>query len=229
MDLKTEEELLAPPKGLKIFGRILKWTFLIGLLLVIGWLSLRACYQEGTTKVKRYLWTEEAATLYEAGELTVMQIPEINEVSTERAFYLLRPYYTPALGQFQFTLRCNEYNELVREILKEGGIDSFTFVLADDEGNRYTAYEYITDSALMYRFYRIAFSGVDLTTAKELRVYIYPKGGEVAFEDALENCKVWNYENATREYSLTKAEKKAAKKPSKGLMSGETLLLPEEE
>lgn len=228
MDLKTEEELLAPSKGWKIFGRIVKGTLLAGLLLMIGWLSLRACYQEGTAKIKRYLFTEEAASLYEAGELTVMRLPELNEADTERAFYLLKPYYTPALGQFQFALRCNEYNELVRGILSEGGIDSFTFVLADDEGNRYTEFAYLTDSAMMYRYYRVAFSWVDLTTANELRVYIFRKGEAVDFDEALESCLVWSRDNVSEEYSFTKAEKKAAK-PTSGFKYAETLLLPEEE
>lgn len=228
MELKTEEELMRAPKALRIVGQVIKWVFLVGLVLMIGWMSLRACYQDGTAKIKRYLFTEEAARLYEEGTLSVKRLNEYNDATLSRAFYIGSIYYTEELGQFQFMIRFNRFHEKVKEILAKQGDDAFSFVLEDDLGNRYVTYEYITDKALMYRYYRVCFSGVDVSEAETLKVYVYCKGEAVDFKDALDDCVVWDYEGPSEAYRFSSAEKKA-EKPTPDRKVGTTVLINESE
>ena len=224
MDLKTEEELMRAPKGLRIVGRVIKWVFLVGLVLMLGWMSLRACYQNGTAKIKRYLFTEEAAQLYEEGTLRVKRLGEYNDATLKRAFYIGSIYYTEELGQFQFNIRFNRFHEKVKDMVDELGDDAFSFVLEDNLGNRYLTYEYVTDKALMYRYYRVCFSGIDVSEAETLKVYIYARGEAVAFGDALDVCTVWDYEGTSEAYHFGSAEKKA-EKPTPDRKEGTTVLI----
>lgn len=205
------EEEIRVPKALRIFGLIVKAVFVLAVVVMMGWLALRGCYQEGTGKVKRYLFTETATALYETDGLTIQKLTAYNDNTLGRAFYIGHVTYTEELGQFQFMLRYNRHNETVKTHIEENGLHSFAFILVDNLGNRYTDYCYVTDEALMYGYYRLVFDGVDTAPITGLNVYIYEAGEEIDFDDRIESCAVWYSDGPTEEYKLSSVEKRAAR------------------
>ena len=227
----TGNEGIKAPKPLRIIGKAIKWCFIVFVVLMIGWVLLRGFLQDGTSKMKKYVWTEEAKLLYEdKGSFSVWELTEFNDSSLDRIFYIGSLYYTEELSQFQFMLRFNENNASVKEIeAPEGEEERFLFVLADDKGNRYAEYEYITDSAMMYGYYRIVFSDVDLTEATELNVYVYRNTGEeFDFHSYIDRCTVWYNDGYKSKYKLSSSEKRADK-PTDGMISASVPLAEEEE
>ncbi len=222
-ELKSEDELMEKPKALKIISLILRIGFVVGLLLAIGWFLLRGHYQKGTPAMKEYLFTEEAAELYEQDALAVERLGEYNDSSLSRAFYIGNIYYTEALGQFQFMIRYNKNNDLISDVVDKNGLHCFSFALADDKGTVYTEYEYTTDSKLMYGYYRVIFSNVDVTDALRLKVYVFfDDGMEKTQADAFDSCVVWYAEGVRDGYELSRAEKNS-EKPTSGLTAGSVI------
>lgn len=194
------------PKSLSTLGLIIKVTLAAGLILSLSWLSLRACLQDGTAKIKKYMWTESAVEQKQSGALTVNRLAEFNDPELSRLFYIGRIYHTEEIGQLQFMLR---YNTLSREYTKYAtGVGEFVFELVTEadgkEVARYTKYCYITDQALMYRYYRIAFEGVDLTDIDGAYVIIYYQYGE-AFD--IGHCIVYDKDGAYEKFSPGKGSK----------------------
>lgn len=225
MDVRNEEAQHKWSKGLMIVMKIIKWGFIVGLLIMIGWMMLRGYYQKGTAKMKQYYFTEEAAALHATGKLAIDSLLDFNDNTLGRAFYIGNIHYTEGISQFQFMLRYNKYNEAIASLVEQYGLHCFTFVLADDKGNRYTEYEYITDSRMMYGYYRIAFSHVDLSEATELTVYIFFDGGEeVKLSNAINTCTVWYSDGYKEDYKLSLTEKKS-EKPLSAIQSGSTKLI----
>ncbi len=223
MDAQWDEQDRASRKS-GVFGKTVRWLFLIGLAVMLGWFMLRAHYQNGTPLMKRYLFTGEAAERYQAGELEVRELLAYNEAVTGRSFYIGNLRYTEALSQFQFMIRFNRYSEGISSWISEHGKHSFTFVLADDRGNRYSSYQYLTDSMMMYGYYRLIFSGVDTREATELKVYVFRDDGqEHELSEALENCIVWYSDGVSGPYRFSASEKRA-EKPTAGLLDGRTAL-----
>ncbi len=223
MGYEDPEELRAP-LALRIFGKVIKWAFIVFVVLMIGWLTVRGVYQNGTRRMKRYLFTEEARERYQNGEsLTIYKLTDFNDNSLDRIFYIGNIRYTEELGQFQFMLRFNKNSVGLKEDgLGEG--NGFLFVLEDDVGNRYTEYQYITDSALMYRYYRIVFSHIDVSAATKLTVSVYrDTGGEVKAGSEIDRCTVWYSDGARAPHKLSGSEKKAAKSDA-GLLSASVTL-----
>ena len=224
MDLRSEDELRRPPKSVLILMQVIKWAFVAGLFIMIGWFMLRGYYQKGTPNMKRYFFTEEASVLYENDRLAVEKLLDFNDNTLDRAFYIGSIYYTADISQFQFMLRYNRFNELIADTVDEHGLHCFTFVLADDKGNTYTEYDYITDSRMMYGYYRVAFFGVDLSEATELKVYVFFDGGEaVSLADAINSCVVWYSDGYKDDYNLSRTEKKG-EKPLSTILHGTTRL-----
>jgi hypothetical protein len=222
-ELKSEDELREKPKAVKIIALVLRIGFVVGLLLMMGWFALRGCYQQGTAAMKKYLFTQEAAELYEAGELEILRLGEYNDSSLERVFYIGNIYYTESLGQFQFMIRYNKNNEQISSVVEKNGLHCFSFALADDQGNVYTEYEYTTDGELMYGYYRLIFSGVYITDALRLKVYVFlDDGKEKRQSDALDSCVVWYTEGIKDDYALSKAERNG-EKPTEGLLKGSVI------
>ena len=223
MDAQWEEQDGGSRKP-GVFGKTVRWLFLIGLAVMLGWFMLRAHYQNGTPLMKRYLFTAEAADRYQAGELEVQELLAYNEASADRSFYIGNLRYTEALSQFQFMIRFNRYSAGISSWISEHGKHSFTFVLADDQGNRYPAYQFLTDGKMMYGYYRLVFSGVDTREATVLKVYIFPDDGqEHELSEALENCIVWYSDGVSGPYQFSASEKRA-EKPTPGLLDGRTAL-----
>jgi len=222
MDIRSEDELRKPPKAVIILMQVIKWAFIVGLIIMIGWMMLRGAYQKGTAKMKRYYFTEDAAALYEADQLEVEKLLDFNDNTLGRTFYIGNIHYTAGISQFQFMLRYNKFNELIASTVAEHGLHCFTFALVDNNGKTYTEYEYITDHALMYGYYRVAFSGVDLSEATELKVYVFFDSGEaVSLSDAINSCVVWYSDGYKEDYDLSRAEKKS-EKPHPAIEQGST-------
>lgn len=212
------------PKPLRIIGKIIKIVLALSLIVMLGWLLLRSCYQSGTKKMKSYMWTEKAAEAYEGGELTVKKLQEFNNPKyqgpngpkTNSLFFIGNLFYTKEINQFQFMIRYNVLNADYKEMADDNGNVDLRFELTDKAGTHYTDYYYITDSALMYRYYRIAFEDVDVELADELYVDIIL----ITDDDEIKvgSCKVWDKEAPDDDYKLKSDEKKASK-PTKGLVS----------
>ncbi len=218
--MDMQGEVKQSGRVLRILAKVLRWGFIIGLLLMIGWMMLRGHYQKGTPLMKQYYFTEETASLYREGGLTVKRLLSYNDSTLGRAFYIDNVHFTEENSQFQFMLRYNKYNSAVSSIILDQGLHSFTFVLKDDKGNVYTDYEYITDSRMMYGYYRLSFAHVDLTEATELSVYVFADtGAPVSFDKAINSCVVWYSDGYQEDYDLTRAEMKRPK-PVEGLMTG---------
>ncbi len=209
------------PKPLKVLWTIIKIVLALGLILMLGWLGLRSCYQDGTAKMKRYMWTESAAEQYENGTLTVKRFVEYNDPELSMLFFIGRIYYTEELGQFQFMLRYNVLSEYYKELNDE--YPDFAFELIGRSGDtyleHYTKYCYITDSALMYKYYRLAFENVNTDLCDELYVVIYYVNNHGEYSE-IGRCTVWEKDAPSEEYDLSSGEKKASK-PTPNLIYGE--------
>lgn len=197
------------PKSLKTLGLIIKVTLVVGLIVSLGWLTLRACLQDGTSKMKKYIWTEAALEQKENGALTVNRLAEFNDPELSRLFYIGRIYHTKEIGQLQFMLR---YNVLSREYEDyASGVGKFVFELVTEgdgeEKGRYTKYCYITDEAMMYRYYRIAFENVDLEGVDGAQVIIYYEYGE---KHEIGRCIVYDKEGASEKFNPGKGSKPTA-------------------
>ncbi len=207
------------PKSLKTLGLIIKVTLAVGLIVSLGWLTLRACLQDGTSKMKKYLWTEAAIEQKENGTLTVSRLAEYNDPELSRLFYIGRIYHTEEIGQLQFMLRYNTLSQEYRKYEKDGSpVGSFSFELITEtdktETARYTEYCYITDKALMYRYYRIAFENVDLDGVDGAQVIIYYTLNEEKNE--IGRCIVYDKDGASEIFKPS-----TSKKPTAGLKYGE--------
>ena len=194
------------PKSIKTLGLIIKVTLAVGLIITLGWLTLRACLQDGTSKMKDYLWTEAAIEQKENSTLTVRRLAEYNDPELSRLFYIGRIYHTKEIGQLQFMLR---YNVLSREYENyASGVGEFVFELvtaADGvEKAHYTKYCYITDAAMMYRYFRIAFENVDLDGIDGAHVIIYYECGE---KHEIGRCIVYDKDAGSEKFDPGKGSK----------------------
>lgn len=161
------------PKPLRILGTVIKILFGVALVVMLGWLTLRSCYQDGTKKMKDYMWTEAAVEAAKDGGLTVSRLNEFQDPSLSTLFFISRIYHTEEIGQLQFMLRYNTLNQDYKDMLDENGEAELVFELTDKNGTHFTEYSYITDSALMYKYVRIAFEDVRVDLYDMLYVNIY--------------------------------------------------------
>jgi hypothetical protein len=135
------------------------------------------------------MWTEKAVEASKNGALTVKRLTEYQDPELSRLFFISRIYHTEEIGQLQFMIRYNTLNQDYKDMLDSDGKAEFVFELTDGEGTHYTKYQYITDSALMYKYVRIAFEDVDLSYISKLHVKIYLVTEE---EDVhVGSCIVW--------------------------------------
>ncbi len=207
------------PKPFRVLGLIIKITLAIGLILSLGWLSLRACLQDGTSKMKKYLWTEAAIEQKESGTITVSRLHEFNDPELSRLFYIGRIYHTKEIGQLQFMLRYNVMSSEYQKYENDGSlVGHFVFELVTEankeEVARYTEYCYITDKSLMYRYYRLAFENVDLTDVDGAHVIVYHVvNGE---KTEIGRCIVYDRDIPGEAFKPGKASK-----PTSGIKYGE--------
>ncbi len=230
MDNMNEDEIKAP-RPLRIIGKIIKYLFLAVVVLMVLWLTLSAVIQKGTPNMKKYIWTEDAAAQYSSsGGLKIWELTEYNHKTdgselTEKLFFIDHIFYTEEASQFQFSIRYNVLNESAKKYISMSDENEpFVFVLKDNEGRIYAEYEYMSETLLMYGFYKLVFSDVDISTAKELSVYIYRNtGNDVKREQLVDICTVWYNDGFKLGYSLSRAEKKAVNKPNSLLEKSVTL------
>ncbi len=191
------------PKPLIILGKVIKYGFLAVLVIMICWLSLRSCYQDGTAKMKKYMWTEKAVETSKDGKLTVKRLTEYQDPELSSLFFISKIYHTEEIGQLQFMIRYNTLNQDYKDMLDEDGKAEFVFELTDNEGTHYTKYQYITDSALMYKYFRIAFEDVELSYLSKLhlKIYLVTDDGDVH----VGSCIVWEKDVPSRDYDPGKS------------------------
>jgi hypothetical protein len=165
-----------------------------------------AAATDGKCKIVAYEGEKRPCSVSVAeGTLTVNRLAEFNDPELSRLFYIGRIYHTEEIGQLQFMLR---YNVLSREYEKYAGVGEFVFELVTEadgeEVARYTEYYYITDQALMYRYFRIAFENVDLTNIDGAYVIIYYQNGE---KNDIGHCIVYDKDGAAEKFDPGKGSK----------------------
>ncbi len=219
MDYTNDEQIKAP-RPLRIIGKIIKWIFLSLVALMLLWLAVCSFFQKGTPRMKQYLWTGQAAERYEAlgrENYRVWDLTAYNISSLDKFFFIDHLMYTEDPSQFQFMLRYNRFSSPLKDALRLPGDDNepFLFLLKDNTGRVYSEYQYLTDSALIYGYYRVVFSDVDISSAAELTVYVYRNNGEnTDFESPVDSCTVWYSDGYQSRYTLSSSERNAAMKPT---------------
>ena len=206
----TNDEENLVPRPIRIAWTVIKIVLAVALIVMLGWLTLRSCYQDGTKKMKTYMWTDSASEQYENDNVSIYRLTEYNDPKLSRLFFIGRIYYTPEIRQYQFMLRYNKENDSYKDLIEEGAKD-FIFELTDKNGNHYTTYSYITDSAMMYGYYRLAFDNVDVTYAEQLVVNIYAVDENGKKISEVGSCIVWQKDAPSQEYKLSNADEKASK------------------
>jgi hypothetical protein len=164
--------------------------------------------------MKKYLWTEAAIEQKHEGSLTVKRLVEFNDPELSRLFYIGRIYHTEEIGQLQFMLRYNTLSQEYKDMLDENGEAEFVFELTDKNGTHFTRYSYITDSALMYNYFRVAFEDVrvDLYDMLYVNIYLVTDEGDTQ----VGSCIVYDREGGAQDHKV----KGKAEVPA-GLMHGE--------
>ena len=202
------------PKWLSVIWLIIKIILGAALILMLGWFTLRSCYQDGTGKMKAYMWTEAAVSASEKGELTVKRLNEYQDPSLSSLFFISRIYHTEEIGQLQFMLRYNTLSQEYKDMLEDNGEAEFVFELTDKNGTHFTRYSYITDSALMYNYFRVAFEDVrvDLYDMLYVNIYLVTDEGDTQ----VGSCIVYDREGGAQDHKV----KGKAEVPA-GLMHGE--------
>ncbi|MBQ9746324.1 MAG: hypothetical protein IJW21_05830 [Clostridia bacterium] len=185
-----DEEFQSRPLIRKIFSlRALKFAlkmfgyFLVFMVFaVLLWRIFSSKLPSAASKV---IWTKNSYAAYEQlGDDLLIYTQDVGTVyDKDGKFSLYEFHYIPAANEVQFTVRFNQSTidklaeELTEEKRKEMG-EAFTeadaitdemlgdmpfaFVVRDDFGNVYTAYEYTTFTKNRYTYVRVAFSGIDL-------------------------------------------------------------------
>lgn len=102
-------------------------------------------------------------------------------------------------GALQCSIRLNQHAFV--EIEEKYGLtdfvfapDAFTFILEDNLGNQYETSAILTDSMMLYRYYKLCFDGIDFNGVTWMRVVVIPKGVDTADKD-YQPIAVCVYEN----------------------------------
>lgn len=217
MDYMDEDGIKAP-RWLAITGKIIKWVFIIFVVLMLIWFAVCGRLQKGTSKVSGYVFTAKAAEVLEKnGSLTVYDLLAYNDVDkdrnlTEKLFFTDHVMLTEEPSQIQFMLRYNLMNEKIREYT-DGNDDPFVFVLKDDRGNSYRTCLTLTDNKLIYGYYRVIFEDIDLSGAEKLSLYVY-RNTNGDLPELLDISTMWYNEGPAKEHELISSEKKTADRVS---------------
>ena len=203
-------------EGSSLLGRILRYicyALILALYLFFFW---RMCTRGDTALAKSYCWTDAGRTAYTetGGAMAVYQIDpksEIGKATTKKgnefAFSISSVYLTPVIDQLQFTMRYND--SLLGHLQAEYDLDTkpegeaFVFVLADNLGNVYTEYQYLTDTRNVNNYRRLVFEGLSFEEGiTEYFVSVYYVG-HVEIAKPLLTLSVWQAgaEQSPIEYS----------------------------
>lgn len=213
MDYMNDDGVKAP-RWLVTVGKIIKWLFIAFVIFMLIWFGICGRLQKGTSRVKGYVFTEKAAEALEMnGSLTVYDLLAYNDVEkdrnlTEKLFFSDHVMLTEEPAQIQLMLRYNLMNETIRKCT-DGADTPFVFVLKDDRGNSYRTCFALTDSKLIYGYYRIIFEDIDLSEAKKLSLYVYRNTGS-DLPELLDISTVWYNDGPANGHELSGAEKKTA-------------------
>ena len=188
------------PKWLSVSWLVIRIIFGVALVLMLGWFTLRSCYQDGTSYMKKYMWTEAAVEAAQTEKLTVKRLNEYQDPTLSSLFFISRIYHTEEIGQLQFMLRYNTLSAEYKDMLNENGEAEFVFELTDKNGTHFTEYSYVTDSALMYNYFRIAFENVNIELYEMLYVNIYLVTDEGDVQ--VGTCIVYDHEGGMQDHKV---------------------------
>ncbi len=188
---------------MKIVGRILKILCLVLVFGIIGFMLLRICMAEYYPGAMKDLYKSETLA-QAAGDGTVDIHRQDLRASYDNPNFALfmadYQYYSPEAGELQITLRYN--NNTLNELASDYGLektpapslDLFEITLVANSGEEDENGEAIpgasypvayveTDSAFLYQYYKLTFTGLDFETVDWYRLEIRYTG-EGAFTSA---------------------------------------------
>lgn len=172
-------------------GKILKWIFLLLIVLLFGFVGLRSCTMRGRASMKAYLWTEKAIGASKEDGFRVYELSEHNKTTISSTFIASKIYYTEPIGQLQFLLSYNKsmLNLVDTYKLAEAPTDtdtSIVFALIDEDGNAYRDYVFVTDSLFRNNFFRLVFEDLPFDEDSSYTLYAYyldaPEGKDPRFD-----------------------------------------------
>jgi hypothetical protein len=188
-ELENEEfksrSLIRKIFSLRALKFIFKWFAYLLIFSVFAILFWRIFSSKLPGAASDIIWTKDSYAAYEKlGNDLLIYTQDVGTVyDTDGKFSLHEFHYIPSAKEVQFTVRFNKstVSRLAEELTKEAqeklgdaftdadvitadmlGELPFVFVLRDNEGNVYTAYQYTTFEKNRYTYVRVAFSGIDL-------------------------------------------------------------------
>ncbi len=151
--------------------KVLKLLFALMIVALFATVVFRSISMKGSKEMQSYLWTAQAMDAAGKDGFQIYEVSAIPQPSVNATFAVSHIYYTEPIGQLQFLISYNlsKLEEWATKLelaqVPKDGENLFAFVLTDSEGNRYTDYEYKTDTLFFNGFFRLVFSDVDLMTS----------------------------------------------------------------
>lgn len=185
-------------------------------------------------EISNIVWTEEALAEYnkrpDSFVVDYYDVYEDHYFTEDGYFSVSKIRYMPDISQWQMTVRYNkssienlslDYDRKLSETDNE-----FVFAIMDNEGVLYKEFSYIKTVKGRYTYYRLVFDDIDIKKLNELNLHIYfaddIKDGEYP-EKNIGVLPVYNAKMPRDEYDF-EDELPEDNKPTKGLLSGDTLL-----
>ena len=215
---------------LKRLFSILGICILVGVCLMLAYRLILASYYPDS--IKHLYYTDALREYAQAGkdmtaktqdirvhfEAEVIETDEDNlQVQTQQNgfYYGDNLIVVEGAGAVQCSVRLNK--SAFSDIATTYGLDplafaedTFTFVLEDNLGNRYTPTHIGLDKAMLYRYYKLCYDGISFEGVTWMRVVITPTGVDTASEDytPIAICIYENHEGYNRfdPYKLSRKE-----------------------
>ncbi|MBR5767448.1 MAG: hypothetical protein IKX86_02055 [Clostridia bacterium] len=189
------EQIDYVPKGLRIFGKILKWIFISACVAVFLWLCLRVIWQKGPSSVRNYYMTQSAYDASE-GRPHVYERNVYNTTELEKPFHATKVVTTKETSGLQIAVYFNVNS------VPSADPGKFSFrLVSDDKNETALPVAVVTANAVMYRHFRIVFENVDLSADKLILEILYD--GEL-----FDSCVALLNDGYEREISLGASERR---------------------
>ncbi len=188
------EQIDYMPKGLRIFGKILKWTFISVCIAAFLWLCLRVIWQRGPASVRNYYMTHAAFKLSE-GKPHVFERNVYNTTELDKPFHVTKVVTTRETSGLQIAVYFN--------VNSNPSVDSNSFefrLISDKTDGSLNPVAVVRAGTVMYRHFRVIFENVDFSEEKLVLEISY--NGE-----KYDSCVAYLNDGYEREISLGASER----------------------